>query len=80
MILRKCQYIKIVYPPPSVFLLTEGWKSRNDTGRPACLCQGSFKVFKEPGLGEPFGKASLANTAFGLGRYISMRDRSCWIG
>ena len=45
----------------------------------ACLCLGSFRVLKEPGLGEPFGKASLANTAFGLGRFISMRDRSCWI-
>jgi len=34
---------------------------------------------KSPGLGEPFGKASLANTAFGLGRFDSMRSRSCWI-
>jgi hypothetical protein len=31
-------------------------------------------------LGEPFGKASLANTAFGLGRLISMRDSSFWTG
>jgi hypothetical protein len=35
-------------------------------------------VLKKYGLGEPFGKASLANTAFGLGRFISMRDRSSW--
>jgi hypothetical protein len=35
-------------------------------------------VLKKSGLGEPFGKASLANTAFELGRFISMRDRSSW--
>jgi len=34
---------------------------------------------KSSGLGEPFGKASLANTSFGLGRFDSMRPRSCWI-
>jgi hypothetical protein len=37
-------------------------------------------VLKKSGLGEPFGKASLANTVFGLGRFISMRDRSSWTG
>jgi len=35
-------------------------------------------VLKKSGPGEPFGKASLANTAFGLGRLIPMRDRSSW--
>ena len=29
--------------------------------------------------GEPFGKASLANTIFRSGRFISMRDGSFWI-
>ena len=48
--------------------------------QPACLCLGLFRVLKEFGLGEPFGKASLANTAFGLGRFISMRGRSSWTG
>ncbi len=43
-----------------------------------CLCLGLFRVLKKSGLGESFGKASLANTAFGLGRFISMRDRSSW--
>jgi hypothetical protein len=46
--------------------------------RQACLCLGLFRVLKKSGLGEPFGKASLANTAFELGRFISMRDRSSW--
>jgi len=36
-------------------------------------------VLKKPGLGEPFGKASLANTAFELGRFVPMRGRSSWI-
>jgi hypothetical protein len=44
----------------------------------ACLCLGPFRVWK--GLGEPFGKASLANTAFGLGRFISTREQGCWGG
>ena len=35
---------------------------------------------KGSGLGEPFGKASLANTASGLGRFISMRDMGLWTG
>ncbi len=35
-----------------------------------------FFIFYSWGLGEPFGKASLANTAFRLGRLIPMRDRS----
>ena len=48
--------------------------------QPAGLCLGLFKVLKKAGLGEPFGKASLANAAFGLGKYISMRDRSSWAG
>jgi len=34
---------------------------------------------KSSGLGEPFGKASLANTAIGLSRFDSMRSRSCWV-
>jgi hypothetical protein len=33
-------------------------------------------LLKKSGLGEPFGKASLSNTALGLGRFISMRGRS----
>ena len=48
--------------------------------QPACLCLGLLRVLKESGLGEPFGKASLANTGFGLGRFISMRGRSSWTG
>ena len=48
--------------------------------QPACLCLGLFRVLKKSGLSEPFGKASLANTAFGLGRFISKRDRSSWTG
>jgi len=37
-------------------------------------------VLKKSGLGEPFGKASLANTVFGLGRFITMRERRSWTG
>jgi len=48
--------------------------------QPACLCLGLFRVLKKSGLGEPFGKASLANTVFGLGIIISMRERSSWTG
>jgi len=48
--------------------------------RQACLCLRLFKGLKESGLGEPFEKASLANTTFGLGRFISMRDMSLWTG
>jgi hypothetical protein len=44
--------------------------------QPACLCLGLFRGLKKPGLGEPFGKASLANTAFRSGGFISMRNRS----
>jgi len=36
-------------------------------------------VLKESGLGESFGKVSLANTAFRLGRFVPMRDRSSWM-
>jgi hypothetical protein len=39
-----------------------------------------FQELIESGLGEPFGKASLANTDFRLGRFISMRDRSFYTG
>jgi hypothetical protein len=35
-------------------------------------------MLREFGLGEPFGKASLANTAFGLSRFVPIRDRSPW--
>jgi hypothetical protein len=45
-----------------------------------CLCLGLFRVLKKLGLGESFGKASLANTAFGLGRFIPMRGGSSWTG
>jgi hypothetical protein len=48
--------------------------------QPACLCLGLFRGLKKSGLDEPFGKASLANTTFGLGRFISIRDRSSWTG
>jgi hypothetical protein len=48
--------------------------------QPACLSLGPLRVLKRSGLGEPFGKASLANTALGLGRFISMGSRSCWPG
>ncbi len=34
------------------------------------------RALKERGLGEPLGKASLANTAHRLGTLISMRNRS----
>jgi hypothetical protein len=43
-------------------------------------CLGLLGKLKESGLGEPLGKASLANTIFRLGRLISMRDGSFWIG
>jgi len=36
-------------------------------------------MLKYFGLGEPFGKASSANTALGLGRFVPMRERSPWI-
>jgi hypothetical protein len=39
--------------------------------------QGTEKV--RPGQ-TPFGKASLANTFLGLGRFISMRNKSSWAG
>jgi len=48
--------------------------------QPACLCLGLFRALKKFSLGEPFGKASLANTALGVGRFISMRGRSSWTG
>jgi hypothetical protein len=48
------------------------------SSQPACLCLGPFRGPKRFGLGEPFGKASLAITAFGLGRFIPMRGRSSW--
>ena len=48
--------------------------------QPACLCLGLLGELKEVGLGEPFGKASLAKTTLGLGRHISMGDRSSWCG
>jgi hypothetical protein len=48
--------------------------------QPAYLCLGLLRGLKKFGLGEPFGKASLANTVFGLGRFISIRDRTSWTG
>jgi len=36
-------------------------------------------MIREFGLGEPFGKASSANTAFGLSRFVPMTDRSPWV-
>jgi hypothetical protein len=47
--------------------------------QPACLRLDILSVLEKSGLGEPFGKASLANTAFGLGRIIPMKDRSRWM-
>ena len=44
--------------------------------QPTCLCPGLLRVLKKSSLGKPFGKASLDNTAYRLGRFISMRDRS----
>ena len=48
--------------------------------QPVCLYLCQFRVLKKSGLGKPFGKASLANPVFGLGRFISMGDRSSWTG
>jgi len=57
---------------------TQAGKSKAFT---TCLpVSGSIQGLRESGLGEPFGKASLANTAFGLGRFISRRGRSSWTG
>ena len=39
--------------------------------QPVCLCLCVFRELKKKGLGEPFGKASLAKTVFGLGRPYS---------
>ncbi len=39
--------------------------------QPACLCLGIFRVLKKVGLGEPFGKASLAKTVLGVGKLKS---------
>ncbi len=44
--------------------------------QPACLCPGLLGAVKERGLGEPLGKASLANTAHRLGKLISMTNKS----
>jgi len=65
--------------PSPIFLNHRGMK-KWERHRQTCLCLGLFRALKKFGLGEPFGKASLANTAFGLGRSISMRDRSSWTG
>ncbi len=65
--------------PPPIFLTHRGMK-KWERHRQACLCLGLFRVLKKSGQGEPFGKASLANTVFRLGRFISMRDRSSWTG
>jgi hypothetical protein len=48
--------------------------------QPTCLCLGLCRVLRKPGLGKPFGKTSLAKTAFELGRFISMRDRNSCTG
>ena len=48
--------------------------------QPACLCLGLLGMQEEPGLGEPFGKASSANTTFVLGRFVPMTDRNRWMG
>jgi len=44
--------------------------------QPTCLCLVLLNMLKKFGLGEPFRKTSLANTIFGLGRFISMGERS----
>lgn len=48
--------------------------------QPACLCLELLRVLEKSGLGEPFGKASLANTVFRLGRFISMGNWSTRTG
>jgi len=35
-----------------------------------------FRVSKGPGLGEPLGEASSANTAFGWSRWVPMTSRN----
>jgi len=35
-------------------------------------------MLEERGLGEPFGKASLANTAFVSGRFVPITNRRPW--
>jgi len=44
--------------------------------QPACLCLGRSWELRKFGLGEPLGKASLANTIYRLGRFVSTRDKS----
>ena len=56
---------------PQFFSINEEWKSRSDTGRPACvLVYGKtvlrdFRTSERPGLGKSLGEASSANTALG---------------
>ncbi len=57
------------------FLNHPEMKKGNDRGRPACLCLDLLRVPRKSGLGEPFGKASLANTATGSSRSVSMTVR-----
>jgi hypothetical protein len=74
-------------PTPSFFKSSRDEKVRTTEAGPepnmvqglplSGLIQGAQRA---SGLGKPFGKASLANTALRLGRFISMRDRSSWIG
>jgi hypothetical protein len=44
-----------------------------------CLCLGLFGMLEEPGLGEPFGKASSANTTFVSSRFVPITSRRPWV-
>jgi len=46
--------------------------------QPACLCLGLLGRLEERGLGEPFGKASSANTVFVSTRFVSITDKRPW--
>ena len=46
--------------------------------QPACLGLGLLGMLEEGGLGEPFGKASSANTVFVSTRFVPMTDKRPW--
>ena len=46
--------------------------------QPACLCLGLFGRLEERGLGEPFGKASSANTISVSSRFVPITNGRSW--
>jgi hypothetical protein len=45
----------------------------------SCLCLGLFGMLEQPGLGEPFVKASSAYTSFGSSRFVPITNRDPWM-